>query len=235
MLTLIDGGFSWIAGGMAAPQTPISPLITLASSYGDREMRSWCHALFGFDAQLASIILTAREPMLAQIRLQWWHDVIGKPAAARPLANPVLAALIEPENGGLCLSEALGPAIRGWEAALDLDEPGSIEAFATGRGHMVRAFHALAPAASADDLAFLGRSWALWDMARCHRPDAALHAALADVDVTQLAQIKLPRRLRPLSIIARAVQLDIARGHMDRPWGRPALFGALVWHGLTGH
>jgi 15-cis-phytoene synthase len=219
---------------MVAPHTPVSPLITLAASYGDAEMQSWCHALFGFDAQLASIVLAAREPMLAQIRLQWWHDVIGKPAQQRPLANPVLAGLTAPEAGGLDLAKALAPAIRGWDAALDLEEDGALESFAAGRGHVVQAFHALTPEASLTDLAFIGASWATWDMARCHRPSDALLSALGDIDVKRLASIRLPRRLRPLSIIARAVQLDIARGQMDRPWGRPGLFGALVWHGITG-
>lgn len=219
---------------MAAPDTPISPLITLAASYGDAEMQSWCRALFGFDAQLASIVLTAREPMLAQIRLQWWHDVIGKPPLQRPSANPVLAGLLVPEAAGLNLREVLAPAIRGWEAALDFEEDGALDDFAKGRGRVMQAFHVLAPQAEAEELAIIGECWALWDLARCHRPSAALHTALASVDVSTLASIRLPRRLRPLSIIARAVQLDIARGQMDRPWGTPGLFGALVWHGLTG-
>lgn len=233
-LTLIGGGFWWIAATMPAPPITVSPLITLASSYGDARMRSWCHALFGFDAQLASIVLTAREPMLAQIRLQWWRDVIAKPAAQRPLANPVLAAMLAPEEDGLDLAAALAPAINGWDAALDLDAPGAIEAFAEGRGHVVQAFHPLAPDASVDDLAVLGRCWALWDMARFHQPSAPLLVALAAIDTPGLEQIRLPRCLRPLSMLGRAVQLDIARGQMDRPWGRPGLFAALVWHGLTG-
>lgn len=67
----------------AGPRTPVSPLVTLASSYGDAQMRVWCQALFAFDAQIAGIVLQAREAMLAQIRLQWWHDVISKPASKR--------------------------------------------------------------------------------------------------------------------------------------------------------
>lgn len=219
---------------MASPPISVSPLITLASSYGDAQMQSWCHALFGFDAQLASIVLTAKEPMLAQIRLQWWHDVIARPAAQRPLANPVLAALLKPEEDGLDLGDALSPAIDGWDAALDLEQADAIPGFAAGRGRVVQAFHRLAPEASMDDLALVGSAWALWDMARCHQPSEAMLSALASVDTARLAQIRLPRRLRPLSMLGRAVQLDIARGQMDRPWGRPGLFAALVWHGLTG-
>jgi phytoene synthase len=219
---------------MNAPDTPVSPLVTLACSYGDAQMRSWCQALFAFDAQIAGIVLQAREPMLAQIRLQWWHDVIGKPAPARPSANPVLAALLPIEAQGLDLQAALGPVIRGWEAALELDDAAAVQDFASGRGALIGAFHALAPDVSRDDLARIGQAWALWDMVRFHRRTQALDAAVRAIDTPALAAITLPRTLRPLSMIARAVRLDIARGQMDRAWGSPGVFAGLVWHGLTG-
>lgn len=215
-------------------QTPVSPLVTLASTYGDARMRSWCQALFAFDAQIAGIVLQAKEPMLAQIRLQWWHDVIGQAAGLRPTANPVLAALAPLEVQGLNLQTALGPVIRGWEAALELDDPAAVQEFAAGRGALIAVFLPLAPDAGPDDLACIGRAWALWDMVRFHRRTAALDAAVRAIDVAALAAISLPRSLRPLSIIARAVRLDIAGGGMDRRWGGPGVFWALVWHGLTG-
>lgn len=219
---------------MSAPDTPVSPLVTLASAYGDAQMRSWCHALFAFDAQIAGIVLQAREPMLAQIRLQWWHDVIGQPVTQRPSANPVLAALAPIEAQGLDLQPALGPVIRGWEAALDLQDAAAIDAFAAGRGELLTAFHPLAPQASREDLLRIGSAWALWDMARFHRRTAEIDAAIRGIDAGALGHIRLPRKLRPLSIIARAVRLDITGGGMDRPWGGPGVFLGLVWHGLTG-
>lgn len=234
MFTLIRRGFSWIDPVMQAPDTPVSPLVTLASSYGDAQMRSWCHALFAFDAQIAGIVLQAREPMLAQIRLQWWHDVIGKRVAERPSANPVLAGLLPIEAQGLDLASALGPVIRGWEAALEPDDADAVAQFAQGRGALIRAFHPLAPSVAGTDLARIGEAWALWDMVRFHRRTAALDAAVRAVDVAALARVTLPRKLRPLSIMARAVRLDIAQGRMDRAWGSPGVFAALVWHGLTG-
>lgn len=219
---------------MNAPDISVSPLVTLASSYGDAQMRSWCHALFAFDAQIAGIVLQAREPMLARIRLQWWHDVIGKNAAERPSANPVLAALLPLEAQGLDLQRALGPVIRGWEAALELDDAEAIEDFASGRGALMSAFHPLATDVDRDDLDRVGRAWALWDMVRFHRRTSALDAAMTHIDAAALAGTRLPRKLRPISVIARAVRLDIARGELDRPWGSPGVFIGLVWHGLTG-
>jgi 15-cis-phytoene synthase len=218
---------------MAPTETPVSPLVTLAGSYGDRQVRDWARALFAFDAQMAGIVLQAREPMLAQIRLQWWHDMLAKPAAARPSANPVLACLAPLEAEGLVLAEALGPVIRGWEAALEIEDSAAVTDFAEGRGQLFAAFSSLT-GGEAGDLMRIGRAWALWDMVRFHRRTPALDAAFAAVDTQALARIGLPARLRPLSIIARAVRLDIARGRLDRPWAGPGLFVRLVWHGLTG-
>lgn len=219
---------------MAAAENSVSPLVTLASSYGDAQMRSWCHALFALDAQIAAIVLQAREPMLAQIRLQWWHDVIGKPAQDRQSANPVLAALLPLEAAGLDLHNALGPVVRGWEAALDVDDPQAVRDFAQGRGALLACFAVLVDDADRDGLLRIGEAWAIWDMVRFHRRSPALDAALLANDAQALACTRLPRRLRPISIIARAVQLDIAQGQMDRPWGSPGVFLGLVWHGLTG-
>ncbi|WP_017672572.1 squalene/phytoene synthase family protein [Blastomonas sp. AAP53] len=219
---------------MDASQTPVSPLVTLATGYGDAQMRLWCQALFAFDAQIAGIVLQAREPMLAQIRLQWWHDVIAKPVASRPSANPVLAALLPLEAQGLDLAGALGGVIRGWEAALDREDSAAVADFAKGRGQLMAAFAPLGQGAARDDLHRIGAAWALWDMVRFHRRTEALDAAVRGIDAQALARIRLPRNLRPLSIIARAVQLDIAQGAMDRPWGSPGVFARLVWHGLSG-
>jgi phytoene synthase len=219
---------------MVAPANPVSPLVTLASSYGDAQMRSWCHALFALDAQLAGVVLQAREPMLAQIRLQWWHDVMAQPAQQRPAANPVLAGLLPLEQAGLDLAASLGPVVRGWEAALDVHDAQAVSDFAQGRGQLMSAFHTTAPGSDPAVLARIGEAWALWDMVRFHRRSAALDAAVRAIDGDALAHIALPRQLRPVSIIARAVRLDIAQGQMDRPWGSPGLFMGLVWHGLTG-
>ena len=232
--TLICPAFSGIARGMAAADPPVSPLVTLAASYGDRRLRRWCHALFAFDAQMAGIVLQAREPMLAQIRLQWWNDVLEKPAPARPSANPVLAALLPLELEGLNLAAALHPVIRGWEAALELEDDAAVQDLAHGRGQLFAAFASPADTAALASLNTLGSAWAIWDMVRFHRRTPTLDAAFQRVDADALARIRLPARLRPLSLIGLAVRLDIAKGRLDRSWAGPGLFARLVWHGLTG-
>ncbi|WP_373487150.1 hypothetical protein [Blastomonas sp.] len=192
-------------------------------------------ALFAFDAQMASIVRGAREPMLAQIRLQWWLDVMTQPAALRPSANPVVAGLLPAEAAGVDLTAALGPVVRGWEALLAPNDAGAWQAYVEGRGQLFTVFDQLAGTGVRDTSLRLGRIWAAWSWVRedAGAADAQRFAISAD-DLAWLASVRLPRRLRPLSMLGRAALLDIRRARFDLPPGRPALFAALVWHGLTG-
>ncbi len=70
----------------------------------DRE-RYWCAlfarapdrqgllALYAFDAELSHIAAAVREPMVGQIRLQWWRDAIDLAAPGTRTGNPVADAL----------------------------------------------------------------------------------------------------------------------------------------------
>ena len=51
------------------------------------------YALYAFNAELAHIAAAAREPMVAQIRLQWWRDAIELVAPGMKTGNPVADAL----------------------------------------------------------------------------------------------------------------------------------------------
>jgi 15-cis-phytoene synthase len=49
--------------------------------------------LYAFDAELEHIAATVREPMVAQIRLQWWRDAIELAEPGMKTGNPVADAL----------------------------------------------------------------------------------------------------------------------------------------------
>ncbi len=57
------------------------------------EKRAALIALYALDAELAHIVLAAHEPMVAQIRLQWWRDAIDLAAPGNKTGNPVADAL----------------------------------------------------------------------------------------------------------------------------------------------
>ncbi len=50
-------------------------------------------ALYAFEADLAHIASVVREPMVAQIRLQWWRDAIDLAAPGAKTGNPAADAL----------------------------------------------------------------------------------------------------------------------------------------------
>ncbi|MGO8953027.1 MAG: phytoene/squalene synthase family protein [Rhodomicrobium sp.] len=50
-------------------------------------------ALYAFNAEAAHIAATVHEPMVAQIRLQWWRDAIDLAAPGTKTGNPVADAL----------------------------------------------------------------------------------------------------------------------------------------------
>ena len=58
--------------------------------------------LYAFNAEVARAPWVTKEPMIAQMRLQWWHDVLeeikqGGPVRRHEVATPLAAAIGAPE------------------------------------------------------------------------------------------------------------------------------------------
>ena len=52
-------------------------------------------ALYAFNHEIARAAEVAREPMMAEIRLQWWRDAVQEAGAGRPRAHPVAIGLMD--------------------------------------------------------------------------------------------------------------------------------------------
>ncbi|MGO9544128.1 MAG: phytoene/squalene synthase family protein [Rhodomicrobium sp.] len=85
-------------------------------------------ALYAFNAELQHIAAAAHEPMVGQIRLQWWRDAIDLAAPGTKTGNPVAdalaAAILEhnlPKNRLFDMADARVPEIFG-------DPPADIQA-----------------------------------------------------------------------------------------------------------
>jgi phytoene synthase len=65
----------------------------LASLFVPRERRPHIHALYAFSLELARVNEIVSEPLLGEIRLQWWRDALEGAGEAK--ANPVAAALLD--------------------------------------------------------------------------------------------------------------------------------------------
>lgn len=67
----------------------------LASLFVPEAARKHIHALYAFNIEVARVREAVSEPMLGEVRLQWWRDAIEQPDASGVRANPVAAALLD--------------------------------------------------------------------------------------------------------------------------------------------
>jgi 15-cis-phytoene synthase len=65
----------------------------LASQFVPLNARSAVQTILSFSAHLQQIPSTVSEPMLGEIRLQWWHDVFAGMRQDEACAHPLFAAL----------------------------------------------------------------------------------------------------------------------------------------------
>jgi len=132
----------------------LDPALAVALAWQPRSTRPALAALFNLDRRLSAAIAQANEPMLAQMRLAWWRDRLGEPAAAGPKGEPLLAAI--GEHWGQRVAD-LTPLIDGWERWL-LEE--SAQGLGEGRGQALAGLARLAgaPQDSASAIA-AGSNW----------------------------------------------------------------------------
>jgi NADH dehydrogenase [ubiquinone] 1 alpha subcomplex assembly factor 6 len=72
----------------------------LCALFAPMPARSRLIALLALDLELARIPHTVSEPLLGQMRLQWWRDAIAEARQGRPPAHPVVQALAETGAAG---------------------------------------------------------------------------------------------------------------------------------------
>lgn len=198
----------------------------LALAYAPRAARLPTLALFALDARLAGLLRHSREPMLAQLRLAWWRESLGRDAEEWPQGEPLLAALRSWSGG----HKALVALVDGWEA-LTGPAPLPAEALAAMAQGRADAFAALATAlgleGEADAARRLGRSWGLADLAmRLGNPqERAAAASLAGVDGE--APPRVSRRLRPLLVLHALARRRAERGEEAAAHSPAALLTAM--------
>ena len=67
----------------------------LASLFVPREPRPHIHALYAFSLEIARVHEIVSEPLLGEIRFQWWRDALEGTHAGEATANPLAAALLD--------------------------------------------------------------------------------------------------------------------------------------------
>ena len=66
----------------------------LAALFLSSDIRRDVYALYAFDAEITHIRSMIKEPMMGEIRLQWWRDIISGDRAGEAQSNPVASELM---------------------------------------------------------------------------------------------------------------------------------------------
>ncbi len=87
-----------------------------ATLFAPAPLRARLTALYAFNVEIARVRETVSEPLLGQIRLQWWREALGEIAAGGSVRKHPIVACVAAADLDLA---ALGRAIDGRERDLD--------------------------------------------------------------------------------------------------------------------
>lgn len=238
---MVNGGFTrYVRPAMTDPSHVLDVEVALACAYVPVARRSSAEALWALDATLGGLLRGGREPMIAQMRLTWWHEALTRLDSVPPPPQPLLMTLAErvlPMGVG---GTALAGMIDGWEELVD-PEPLSDDALANYAGKRGGGlFVSLATLLDAipEPAAQAGRGWALVDLA-WHSSEPELRqraAAMATPLLREALARRWPKAARPLGMLARLALADvplIERG-APRRQGSPGRVLAMARHAITG-
>ena len=211
----------------------------LAIGYTPVVGRSAVAALFDLDATLGQILRTTRDPLLAQMRLTWWFEALGRLDSAPPPAQPVLRALAADVLPTGVSGAQLADLVIGWEVLLeDRPDAGTVDAHGRERGGRLFGLASDLLGTSDDRVASAGSGWAAADLAR-HMTDPVLVAEArrrAGVELATALRGRWPRALRTLGAFAVLARDDLrAAADTPIPHGSPRRVLALLRMRLTGY
>jgi phytoene/squalene synthetase len=84
---------SALAARLAQSVRAADPDRYFAALFAAPAHRPYLHALYAFNHELARVAENVREPMLGQIRLEWWRETVEDAAKGRPRAHDVALGL----------------------------------------------------------------------------------------------------------------------------------------------
>ncbi|NVE93997.1 hypothetical protein [Altererythrobacter lutimaris] len=198
----------------------------LAIAYTPTELRPQIEAYFALDKRLSQIVAKTTEPMLGQMRLAWWRDVLNQPVGARPSGDEVLDAIGMHWAGN---ETALVALVDAWEILIVEEKLGEkpILAFARGRAAPFSVLDISADENSREDIADAGTLWALIDAAS-QITDANERSDFLDVAKKLSSKpSRLPRSMRGLAVLRALAIRALETGSFPMMDGRGAALTAL--------
>ncbi|WP_160729811.1 hypothetical protein [Pontixanthobacter luteolus] len=203
---------------MNSDQLPLSQSLALA--HAGTRVRQVLAPFFELDRRLSQFVSQAKEPMLAQMRIAWWRDQLGKKAEDRPAGDPVLAQLTAHWAGEEVALQCLAD---GWEALLAEPPLPSSAAndFATGRAACFAAVARLSGNQDHASKAYsAGQRWALADLAARVSDGDERAFVLEQAEGAGRAPSRMPFALRSIAILDRLAIRSLAQGGSELIRGR---------------
>jgi 15-cis-phytoene synthase len=188
----------------------------LSLAYAPAEKRAFLEALWTIDASFASVALSAREPMIARIRLAWWKE--NGLTSPPPDALGEAVALIKQAHSDVM--DGLAGLIEAWD--LWLDGESKVEA-AQERGRAL--FRAACLVLTGGTKPAVEQAGALWSCVELGQP--------VSEESQRLDRRALRGPLMPLGILATLALADAGRGP-DQRWrpGSPLRMGRALGFAL---
>lgn len=195
----------------------------LALAYAPARLRDAWLALLALDARLATVVRSAREPVLGQLRLAWWRERLQSPAVQWPEGEPLLALLRAwDDRHGMLVS-----LVDGWENLLGEAplESAAFAAFAAGRADAFAAMTDLSVSPDAREHAVgIARQWALADLlGHIGHPDERVIVA-ALLAQHRGSRTAMPKPMRPLAVLRACA---VTRGGVIRNGAVSGLFAGI--------
>ncbi len=194
----------------------------LVRLYWPVELRGAFDALFALDDALGDVVASSSQPALGAIRLAWWRDALERldtnPPPPEPRLQAVARELFPRGVSGCdlaCISE-------GWAALFE--EVRDADAIGE-RGVALFGVGAKLLDADHSGLDQAGRWFALADAAR---------RGVAPVIAIDIAPLRFPPALRPLTGYARLAVRDLRHGEPSEPEATPGRAAALLAHRWSG-
>lgn len=194
----------------------------LASRFiADAEARADVIALYALNIELSRAAEVASQPLIGEMRLAWWREVIEQVCEGRPVRrHPAALALAEavrrralPRAGLEALIDARLRDLEPWPLAAV-----EVEAYVDGTagGLMALAALALAPGADPHAVRHAARAWGLAGLSRLGR----LPADWTGVEVSRRIEAALGRSRQELLALPVAAFPAVAYATLSRPLAR---------------
>jgi 15-cis-phytoene synthase len=212
----------------AIAETPIGADRELALIHMPAHLRDAFRALFAVDAAMADVVASSTEPALGRIKLAWWREQLEaldqNPAPAEPRLRAVAEHLIPKEIAGAEVAQLE----TGWTTLLDPEVDQNLVA---DRGAILFRIGGRLLGSHDPKLPEAGAFYALASVGRHGVPELFEHAEKC---FERLCGHRFDRRLRPLTMLARAAARDLVRKEPESSRTRALAMLAHRWSGRIG-